>query len=117
MVLNFVKPCRLKSCINMHILTLPLPALACACSWSLCDIHARKCACVHKNWLVFYYLHVMQVIKLSLLVAFKQPLIIESGICSSVMLMTLNTDFPWVSRNGFQNWGKFHVHFGPTLRI
>jgi len=43
----------------------------------------------------------MQVIKL--LAAFKQLLIVESGISSSVTLMRLNTDFPWVSCNGSQN--------------
>jgi len=57
--------------------------------------------CVHKKWLVCHDLHVMQVIKL--LAAFKQLLIVESGISSSVTLMRLNTDFPWVSCNGSQN--------------
>lgn len=64
--------------------------------------YACECACVHKNGLVFHYLHAMQVMKL--LVAFMQPLIVGSGISFSVMLMvTLNTDFPLVSCSGFQN--------------
>lgn len=107
---NLVKLGPLKRCADMHMHTLPPPALPCAHTRSLSDIHACECACVHKNWLIFPYLHAMQVFKL-LLVAFMQPLIVESGISFSVMLMvTLNTDFPWVSCSGFQNSVKVWSH-------